>query len=141
VPPGSEGRRARAALAGMATSLQDRERARGMLETFTKRVAEPQSPDLLTPGPLNGPPDDIHRARLRSDLDLLASREGLPAGFPQDARVLIVEGEEDRIVDPVARKTLRESLPHADVISLPGAGHGLLCPDLIPRVVQWVTHL
>lgn len=137
-PPGREGRRTRAALAGMAACLEDEMRARVMLETFTARVAEPQSPDLLPPGPLEGPLDEINRAQLREDLELLGRSDGLPAGFPQDARVLIVEAEDDRIVEPEARRLLRESLPAAAVISFPGTGHALLGCDVIARVVEWV---
>jgi pimeloyl-[acyl-carrier protein] methyl ester esterase len=138
VPPGREGRRTRAALAGMAASLKDETRARAMLEVFTARVAEPQSPDLLPPGPLDGSLSEDNRSRLREDLDLLARCDGLPSGFPRGARVLIVEAEADRIVEPEARRMLREALPEADVITLPGIGHALLSDDVIDRVVEWV---
>ena len=138
VPPGREGRRTRAALAGMAASLKDETRARAMLEVFTARVAEPQSPDLLPPGPLDGSLSEDNRSRLREDLDLLARCDGLPSGFPRGARVLIVEAEADRIVEPEARALLREALPEADVITLPGIGHALLSDDVIDRVVEWV---
>ena len=138
VPPGREGRRTRAALDGMAASLKDETRARAMLEVFTARVAEPQSPDLLPPGPLDGSLSEDNRSRLREDLDLLARCDGLPSGFPSGARVLIVEAEDDRIVEPEARAMLREALPEADVITLPGVGHALLAGDVIDRVVEWV---
>ena len=141
VPPGREGRRTRAALDGMAASLKDETRARAMLEVFTARVAEPQSPDLLPPGPLDGSLSEDNRSRLREDLDLLARCDGLPSGFPRGARVLIVEAEEDRIVEPQARAMLREALPEADVITLPGVGHALLAGDVIDRVVAWVDSL
>jgi pimeloyl-[acyl-carrier protein] methyl ester esterase len=138
VPPGREGRRTRAALAGMAASLEDEVRARAMLEAFTKKVAAPQSSHLLPPGPLDGELDEANRARLREDLDLLGRCDGMPAGFPRQARVLIVEAEEDRIVEPEARGMLREALPDADVITLPGVGHALLGGDVVGRVVEWV---
>ena len=141
VPPGREGRRTRAALDGMAASLKDETRARAMLEVFTARVAEPQSPDLLPPGPLDGSLSEDNRSRLREDLDLLARCDGLPSGFPRGARVLIVEAEEDRIVEREARAMLREALPEADVITLPGVGHALLAGDVIGRVVAWVESL
>ncbi len=141
VPPGREGRRTRAALDGMAASLKDETRARAMLEVFTARVAEPQSPDLLSPGPLDGSLSEDNRSRLREDLDLLARCDGLPSGFPCGARVLIVEAEEDRIVEPQARAMLREALPEADVITLPGVGHALLAGEVIGRVVAWVESL
>ncbi|MFM7373991.1 MAG: alpha/beta fold hydrolase, partial [Chthoniobacterales bacterium] len=108
---------------------------------FTKKIAEPQSAGLLPPGPLDGLLDETNRARLRADLDLLGQTDGFPVGFPPGARVLIVEGAEDRIVEPHARQMLREALPKADVISFPATGHALLDPDLIPRVVQWVTRV
>ena len=141
VPPGREGRRTRAALDGMAASLKDETLARAMLEVFTARVAEPQSPDLLPPGPLDGSLSEDNRSRLREDLDLLARCDGLPSGFPHGARVLIVEAEVDRIVEPQARAMLREALPEADVITLPGVGHALLAGDVIDRVVTWVESL
>lgn len=138
VPPGREGRRLRAALAGMAASLEDEGRAREMLVNFTAKVAEPQSADLLPPGPVDGPLDEANRARLREDLDLLAGCHSLPAGFPLGARVLIVEAEEDRIVEPQARAMLREALPQADVITLPGVGHALLSDGVMANVIDWV---
>jgi hypothetical protein len=52
--------------------------------------------------------------------------------------VLIVEAEVDRIVEPKSRTLLREALPEADVITLPGVGHALLSGDVIGRVVAWV---
>jgi len=137
VPPGREGRRARAALAGMASCLKDKARARVMLDNFTAKIAAPQSADTLPPGPLEGPMDESNRARLRKALDLLGKCSGLPPGFPRDARVLIVEADEDRIVEPGARKMLREALPEADVITLAGVGHALLAGDVISRVVEW----
>lgn len=136
-PQGREGRRTRAALAGMAACLADEVRARSMLEAFTEKMAAPQSTESLPPGPLDGPLNESNRARLREDLDLLAKCDGLPAGFPQGARVLIVEAGKDQIVEPEARKLLRAALPQADVITLPESGHALLVGDVIARVVEW----
>jgi len=138
VPPGRSGRRTRAALAGMAASLDDEARARAMLQSFMTNVAAPQSPELLPPGPVDGLLDASNRTRLREDLDLLGHCAGLPEGFPPAARVLIVEAEEDRIVEPEARALLRAALPQADVVMLPGVGHALLGGDVIARVVKWV---
>lgn len=138
VPSGREGRRTRAALAGMSAALGEAGSARTMLREFMKRVAEPQSPELLPTGPVDGPLEETNRARLREDLDLLAACDGLPGGFPHSARVLIVEAEEDRIVEPEARRMLREALPNAQVITMPGLGHALLDGDVIGRVVERV---
>jgi pimeloyl-[acyl-carrier protein] methyl ester esterase len=138
VPPGRGGRRVQAALSGMAASLTDEVRARTMLQNFLTKVAEPQSPQALPAGPADGPLTEEGRERLREDLDLLGRCAGLPEGFPRHARVLIVEAGEDRVVEPEARAVLREALPQADVIALPGVGHALLAGDVIERVVEWV---
>ena len=141
VPPGREGRRTRAALSGMSASLGDEVRARVMLQHFLRKVAEPQSPDLLPPGPVDGLLGTTNLERLRQDLAILERCTGLPEGFQSGARVLIVEAEDDRIVEREARALLREALPEADVITLPGVGHALLAGDVIDRVVEWVEAL
>ncbi len=138
VPPGRGGRRTRAALAGMAACLNDEERAHTMLGDFMIKVAAPQSPDLLPKGPVHGPLTADNLSRLRKDLGILERCAGLPEGFPRNARVLIVEAEDDLIVEPEARAMLRTALPAADVITLPGVGHALLAGDVIGRVVEWV---
>jgi pimeloyl-[acyl-carrier protein] methyl ester esterase len=139
VPPGREGRRVRAALAGMGACLDDEVRAREMLTNFMQKVADPQSPDLLPPGAADGPLDEANRARLREDLGLLENCAGLPEGFPGRAKVLIVEAEADRIVAPGARAMLRAALPDAEVITLPECGHALLGGGAIGRVTDWVA--
>jgi len=138
VPPGRAGRRTRAALAGMVASLDEEERAHTMLSNFMIKVAAPQSPDLLPPGPVHGPLTADNLSRLREDLGLLERCAGLPEGFPRHARVLIVEAEDDLIVEPEARAMLRAALPAADVIKIPSVGHALLAGDVIARVVEWV---
>jgi pimeloyl-[acyl-carrier protein] methyl ester esterase len=138
VPPGRSGRRVCAALSGMAAPLGDEERARTMLKNFMIKVAEPQSPEALPIGPVDEPLTEAGRERLREDLELLGRCAGLPEGFPHQARVLIVEAGEDRIVEPEARALLREALPEADIVALPGIGHALLAGNVIGRVVEWV---
>jgi pimeloyl-[acyl-carrier protein] methyl ester esterase len=128
----------RAALAGMASCLEDAEKTRAMLRTFLLKIASPQSVELLRAGPADGPLDENNRMRLREDLALLERCNGLPEGFPPDAKVLIVEAGQDQIVEPEARAMLRAALPGADVINLPDAGHALLAGNVIERVVDWV---
>lgn len=141
VPPGRAGRRNRAALAGMAAALAEETPARAMLTNFLVNAAAPQPADLLPPGPVDGPLDALNREQLREDLAILERCTGLPEGFPSEARVLIVEAEEDRIVEREARALLREALPQADVITLPGVGHALLAGEVIGRVVAWAESL
>ena len=138
VPPGRPGRRVRAALAGMASCLEDAAKTRAMLRTFLLKIASPQSVELLRAGPADGPLDENNRMRLREDLALLENCSGLPEGFPPDAKVLIVEAGQDQIVEPEARAMLRAALPAADVVTQPDAGHALLAGNVIERVVDWV---
>ena len=55
--------------------------------------------------------------------------------------VLIVEAAEDHIVHPRSRQALRQALPRADHILLPGSGHALLDETLIPQVIAWLERL
>jgi pimeloyl-[acyl-carrier protein] methyl ester esterase len=140
VPEGHGGRRLRSAVAAMAEQLAGAE-ASTMLQTFMERAAAPQPPSLLPPGIATAPLDASGRQRLGKDLTLLAATTGLPPGFPLHARVLIVEGGEDQIVNPQARQQLRSLLPAADTLVLAGVGHCLLSPALVPTVCGWIEGL
>ena len=140
VPEGPGGRRLRSAVAAMASQLAGPE-ASTILQTFMERAAAPQPASLLPPGIANSPLAASGRQRLAEDLDLLAATAGLPAGFPLQARVLIVEGGEDQIVSPQARQQLRSLLPAADTLVLAGVGHCLLSPALVPTVCGWIEGL
>ncbi|MCP9833398.1 MULTISPECIES: alpha/beta fold hydrolase [unclassified Cyanobium] len=148
VPPGAEGRKVRAALAAMAAQLaegpSDAEtalRAQTLLRRFLIEAASPDPAELLPPGPADQPVSAAGRARLRQDLALLERCDGLPAGFPSGARVLIVEAEADRIVGPQVRALLRQALPQAEVVSLAGAGHCLLRSPVMATVLEWLQGL
>lgn len=148
VPPGAEGRRVRAALAAMAAQLAEGPseddtalRVQSLLRRFLSEAASPDPAELLPPGPADQPVGAAGRERLRHDLALLGRSEGLPAGFPSEARVLIVEAEADRIVGPAARALLRQALPRAEVVSLPGAGHCLLRSPVMAPVLEWLQGL
>ena len=139
VPPGREGRATQAALRAMDARLEAGE-ATALLREFFREAAAPQPPGALPPGPLEQGIGIEGLLRLRQDLDRLGHTTGLPHGFPSDARALIVEAEEDRIVQPSSRAALREALPAAEVWVLPGAGHCLLDPELPARVLGWINH-
>jgi pimeloyl-[acyl-carrier protein] methyl ester esterase len=138
VPPGSAGRRLRGALAGMAAALDDADQARAMLHRFLVEAAAPDPIDAMAPGPTEGPLTAEGLERLRADLRLLEHTTGLPEGFPTAAPVLIVEAGADRIVAPEARALLRQALPDADHLTLPGAGHALLRAPLLEPVMAWL---
>ena len=138
LPPPPAERRLKAALAGMAAQLGDPDAARVMLRAFLEKAAAPDPPELMAPGPADGPLQATNRDRLGRDLELLGRTSGLPEGFPHDAAVLIIEAEHDAIVTPESRMQLREQLPRAEVQVMATAGHALLRAPLIETVQTWL---
>jgi pimeloyl-[acyl-carrier protein] methyl ester esterase len=159
IPPGPEGRRLRAAIEGMLTQLSDppppspcsdgmgdqveatnARRAWTMLQSFMEEAAAPDPLTLLPPGGVtDSPPGPLSRQRLRQDLLLLRDTRALPDGFPRQARVLIVEAEQDHVVAAGARAALREALPEAEIRVMAGAGHALLQAPVREEVLKWLT--
>ncbi|MFN9621044.1 MAG: alpha/beta hydrolase [Synechococcaceae cyanobacterium] len=145
VPPGRGGRRLQVALDGMAAALADAPdestasaRAQAMLRAFLARAAAPDPVALLPSGPADQPVGPLGRLRLRQDLARLVGSTGLPTGWPLGVPVLLVEAGADGIVDPEAQALLRLSLPQAERLVFPEAGHALLRADLIPAVLEWL---
>ena len=155
VPPGAEGRPLRIALAGMAAELQesgdeltDSLRAQQLLQRFLRKVLGPgagayvelgvEAPPGAPPGPADQPIGAAGRDRLRCDLDLLGRLTALPASFPRQVPVLLLEATDDPIVHPAARDRLRQELPQAQVKLLAGSGHAMADPALIPLVLDWL---
>jgi pimeloyl-[acyl-carrier protein] methyl ester esterase len=140
VPAGHKGKRVQAALAAMATQLRG-ENPGAMLQAFLEQVAAPAAPELLQASPAREPLDSRGLERLHSDLTLIAQARGLPDGFPTEARVLLVQAGNDQIVHPLARQELESSLPSADVLTLAGAGHGLIGTATVAMVNGWIDGL
>ena len=151
VPPGAAGRPLRIALAGMAAELQesgdeltDSLKAQQLLQRFLRKVLGPgagagvQAGDGAPPGPADQPIGAAGRDRLRCDLELLGRLTALPASFPRQVPVLLLEAADDPIVHPAARDRLRQELPHAQVKLLAGLGHAMGDPALIPLVFDWL---
>ena len=140
VPEGREGRRLEVALQGMAEQLAGPD-PQAMLQAFLERVCAPEAVERLQHTPANQPLSAPALERLRRDLALLTGTSGLPAGFPEDARVLLVQAGRDQIVAPAARHSLEEALPQADVLTLATAGHALLGTPVITLVNAWLEAL
>jgi len=151
VPPGAAGRPLRIALAGMAAELQesgdeltDSLRAQQLLQRFLRKVLGPgagagvEAGVEAPPGPADQPIGAAGRDRLRCDLELLDRLTALPASFPRQVPVLLLEAADDPIVHPAARDRLRQELPQARVKLLSGLGHAMADPALIPLVLDWL---
>lgn len=140
VPQGPPGAVLRLQLAAMDQYLQQGDVA-GLFERFRAQVAAPLPVDCLPEGlPAEAVAADGIR-RLRDDLAKLGQLQGLPPTFPHPAPVLNVEAAEDRVVHPRARQALRQALPTADHLLLPGSGHALVEEGLIPQVTAWLEQL
>jgi pimeloyl-[acyl-carrier protein] methyl ester esterase len=140
VPPGREGRSLRSALEGMASALAGPNPS-AMLQTFLQKVAAPAPPSLLQTTPAAEPLTGAGLRQLQEDLDLLSRTEALPAALPKRASILLVQAGADNIVAPEARQALEEELPGADVLTLRGAGHGLLGTPVQAMVMAWLEQL
>jgi pimeloyl-[acyl-carrier protein] methyl ester esterase len=92
----------------------------------------------MPPGPADQPVGPEARRRLRDDLALLEAPADLPEGFPEQVPVLLVEAGDDKIVVPPMRELLRQRLPAAERILLPGAGHAFLTSPPLAAVLQWL---
>jgi pimeloyl-[acyl-carrier protein] methyl ester esterase len=137
IPEGKAGKRLRMAVEAMAEQLRS-DRAETMLGNFLAQAAAPANPALLAPTPFDAGLSAIGRQRLSHDLDALSHTCGLPDGFPQQARVLLVEAGDDQIVAREATEALAASLPHADRITLQGAGHCFLGSPVLPMALAWL---
>ena len=140
VPQGAAGRPLQQALRLMDQRLEAGDLL-GLFADFRHKVAEPQPIEALHPGVEDGPVSAEGLQRLRQDLELLRCCQSLPAAFPRQAAVLIVEALADAIVHPDSRAALRQELPQADLVELAGIGHGLLSPGLCEQVVAWLDAL
>ncbi|MBM5803580.1 MAG: alpha/beta hydrolase [Cyanobacteria bacterium K_DeepCast_35m_m2_155] len=140
VPEGRAGRSIAAALASMAAQLRGPEPER-MLKSFLEQVAAPAPAELLQASPAAEPLRPTGLELLQQDLDLIAQSSSLPAGFPPDAKVLLLQAGSDQIVAPAARQELQRSLPQADVLSFGAAGHGLIDTPTIAMVNAWIGAL
>lgn len=138
VPPGREGRRLQAALAGMAAALAGPD-AEAMLRQFLAEAAAPQPLAQLPCTLVDTPLSAAGRSRLQHDLALLEQCSQLPAALASSCRCLIMEAGADRIVVPEARALLRRERPGATLITYPEAGHCLLGTSVVRDVIGWIA--
>jgi pimeloyl-ACP methyl ester carboxylesterase len=69
--------------------------------------------------------EGLDLARLRSDLVLLGESRFDPAGLASGPRIVLLHGDQDRIVPLELGEELHEALPGSTLAVVPGAGHGL----------------
>ncbi|TGG93782.1 MAG: alpha/beta hydrolase [Aphanocapsa feldmannii 277cV] len=137
VPEGVDGQPVRKAIETMA-GLLAAEEDETLFTAFREAVAAPQPLEMLPPGVESAGLNRQGRQRLSEDLALLERLEALPAAFPRQVPVLLVQPQDDAVVHPLAQRSLWEALPQAELLAIAGCGHGLLSAMLIPAVCDWL---
>ena len=142
VSEGQERRSLKTALKGMQQSLGTAQE-KDMLKAFTKKAFYPHLINALAPNPIKHGLSFKGRNTLKNDLELLIKTCGLPCGFPLQARVLTIYGQEDSIIMPSTQTLLTQELKkhlknQLTSWSISGEGHYLLNPEIIDRVESWL---
>tara|TARA_Y100001968_G_C19355536_1_gene716981 strand:- start:336 stop:1028 length:693 start_codon:yes stop_codon:yes gene_type:complete len=84
------------------------------------------------------------RAKLKDDLDLLIKSSILPIGFPQKAKVLVIEGELDKILSKSAKQKLITDLNShlrmdLNIFKYEDQGHFFFSYQVIKDVENWLN--
>ena len=139
VPKGRAGRAVATGLRGMDSTLGTSLEA-AMLGPFFENAAAPLPGSALPASPpVRGLSSD-GRNRLQADLGLLATCRTLPQGWPTQADVLVVQGEQDAVVPPSSCRGLLDALdrqPHT-LHRDPSWGHALITPAVLSVVIGWI---
>ena len=142
VPEGRNGRSTQAGLKGMRAALGS-EGEGPMLERFFQRAIQPLSPGACPPSPLLKGLSSEGRQRLDDDLVLLETCRTLPRGWPSNARVLVIQGEQDAVVHPSSHQQLLDQLGSQveRVHRGPDWGHALITTEVWELVERWIESL
>ena len=142
IPEDKESRAIKIALQGMQKALGSPLEEK-MLIKFLEKSSSPYLIDQLTSGPISQTLSSSGSKNLQSDLDLLINTQGIPPGISSKSRVLTIFGEKDSILHPSSItlfiNDLNNHLQHRPINwTIPGDGHSILIPGLIPRVEKWL---
>ena len=114
-----------------------------MLFMFLKKANQPYKiPDCID-GPLSQRISDEGRKQLVEDFNLLIKSHELPKALSKKARVLAIQGKEDKIISPITNDHLITDLKlHLDhpptQWRLTGEGHIIQLPGIIKKVSEWL---
>jgi pimeloyl-[acyl-carrier protein] methyl ester esterase len=142
VPEGRKGRATQAGLKGMRAALGSKGE-KTMLEHFFQRAIQPLSLSACPPSPLLKGLSSAGRQRLDDDLVLLETCRTLPRGWPSNARVLVIQGEQDAVVHPSSHQQLLDQLGSQveRVHRGPDWGHALITTEVWELVERWIESL
>ena len=114
-----------------------------MLERFFQRAIQPLPLSACPPSPLLKGLSSEGRQRLDDDLVLLETCRTLPRGWPSNARVLVIQGEQDAVVHPSSHQQLLDQLGSQveRVHRGPDWGHALITTEVWELVERWIESL
>lgn len=142
IPANKEGRALRVALVSMLKHMEEPSRET-MLMSFLKKASSPYKFSDIPAGPMQTGMSSEGLKQLKSDLELLISTKQLPIGISKRARVLIINGDKDKIIHSSTKQELLISLnSHLNtpptIWTIKGEGHFILQAGLREDVRKWL---
>ncbi len=142
IPNGKRGRAVRAALNGMGKHLGKPTESE-MLFMFLKKAIQPYKITDCKEVPLSKRISCKGRKQLIEDFNLLIKSNELPQALSKKARVLVIQGKEDKIISPTTNDQLISDLRmHMDHPPtkwlLTSEGHIIQMPGIIKQVSEWL---
>ena len=116
---------------------------KAMLYKFFLKANEPCKYKTTLEGPIKQGISPKGRKKLKSDLKLLINSKTLPNEISQQAKVLIINGEQDKIISSSTKQSLIKDLTnHLDQTPLnwdiKDEGHCMHLPFLTNQVSNWL---
>ncbi|KGG13498.1 MULTISPECIES: hypothetical protein [Prochlorococcus] len=142
LPTGKENRALKIGLLGMQKHLEQSS-MNTMLLSFLEKANSPHSINQIPEGPIQQGITDEGKARLQSDLNLLINTSSLPKGLSKNVKVLVINGDQDRILLPITINNLLKDLnkylnKEPENWTIEGQGHSIISSDLIIKVRAWL---
>mgnify|MGYP001200217880 CR=1 FL=1 len=142
IPPCRENRAIKIGLQGMRKTIGTKQEIT-MINNFIKKAYYPQFLTSNDKRYLSKAITPEGSEILLKDLDLLINTNGLPPGFPKDARVLAIESEQDAIIHQGTKVALIEDLnklllhrPTHWIMS--NQGHMLFSSQIDAQILEWL---
>ena len=142
IPNDSSSRAVRTGLIGMQKHLGKTTESK-MLFKFLTKANQPYKIPACIDGPLSQRISDEGRKQLVEDFNLLIKSHELPKALSKKARILAIQGKEDKIISPQTSdhliSDLRIHMDHPPTQwHLTGEGHIIQLPGIIKKVSNWL---
>ena len=142
IPEGKASRSVKIALEGMQQAIGT-PTEKFMFSNFLKKSIQPHTINSIPGNPIKNGLSENGRKKLQEDLQLLTKTNSLSPGIPTMAKVLVVFGEYDSILNSFTQENLiSDLLRHLQSPptqwTVPNEGHALLDLQLITRVKDWL---